>query len=74
MGGSSPGRTTNTEEFDNSTWTEVANLSNARGYLAGSGTNTSATLAIAGNLASGSDGVTTEEWSGSTITTKVLTD
>jgi len=76
MGGLSPGRTANTEEWDNSTWTEVANLSNARGYLAGSGTGASATLAIAGNLGPGgaSDGVTTEEWSGSTITTKVLTD
>ena len=60
-----------TEEWNGSSWTEVADLSTARQALGGNGTTTSA-------LAFGGEGTAitaeTEEWAGSSIASKVLTD
>ena len=60
-----------TEDWNGSTWQEVADLNTTRGSHAGTGTNTAA-LNISGYESTVSTAV--EEWSGSTITTKVLTD
>ena len=48
-----------TEEWNGTNWTEVADLSTARHYLAGAGT-TSAGIAVGGDPALSS----TEEWTG----------
>ena len=62
----------NNEIWDGVSWREVADLNTARGNNAASGTTT------AGFVFSGEHppGATTssEEWSGNTVTTKVLTD
>ena len=70
IGGAAPGGSSaNTEEWNGASWTEIANLNTARGDLTGSGTTSSA-------VSGGADPASTvaEEWSGSSNTTKVLTD
>ena len=67
----SPGFTANAETYNGSTWTEVANLGTARGYLACGGTSVSA-IATGGRNPGSSFLANTEEWtvpaSNSTIT------
>jgi hypothetical protein len=64
-----------TEDWNGVSWSEVADLSVGRGYLGGTGTKTNA-LAIGGqrNVSPGAQTALTEEWSGSSISTEVLTD
>ena len=65
-----------TEDWNGVSWVEVADLSTARAYsLAGGGTTTAGFVA-GGQTASGGANKTaaTEEWSGSSVATKVLTD
>ena len=62
------------EEWSGVSWAEVADLSTARGYgLAGGGTTTAGFVA-GGQTAPGSPNVSglTEEWSGSSSTTKTI--
>ena len=68
FGGNAPGVTANTELWDGSSWTEVANMGTARYGLVGTGTKSTA-------LQAGGYGDTdgTEEWS-STVTLKTVTD
>ena len=68
--GFAPGATANTEAFNGTSWTEVANLANARYTTTGSGVGN-------GALASGSDNngnaaVASEEWTISTFVTKTF--
>ena len=71
-GETSPGTDqASTEEWNGTIWVEVADLSTARAYLGGAGTTT-AGIVMGGNT--GSVSAATEEWSGSSVTTKVLTD
>ena len=67
FGGDSPGPTfyNNTESYDGTSWTEVNNLNTARGYAAGSGTQTSA-LYYGGST--GSMSALTEKWNGTNWT------
>ena len=58
------------EEWNGSSWTEIADLSTGRGGLGGAGTST-AGLVFGGEVGPRQQ---TEEWNGSSITTKVLTD
>ena len=69
MGGKSP-TITNVEDWNGASWSEVADINTSRRSLGGAGTTT------AGLAFGGTPPVTgaTEEWSGSSITTKVLTD
>ena len=69
FGGESPPVTGATEDWNGVNWVEVADMSVARSDGNGAGTSTSA-LAFGGTSPSSS----TEEWSGSSITSKVLTD
>jgi len=55
-----PGKTVNTELYDGSTWTEVANIANGRRSFGGAGTTASA-LFFGGEPPSGAG--LTEEWS-----------
>ena len=55
-----PGKTVNTEFYDGSTWTEVANIANARRSVGNAGSTTSA-LFFGGEPPSGNG--LTEEWS-----------
>ena len=62
---------TTTEEWNGGSWTEVADLSTGRHGLDGSGTSTAA-LAAGGDAPGNTNA--TEEWSGSSIATNILTD
>jgi len=73
FGGNTPPVTAVTEDWNGATWTEVADLSTARRTLAGSNTSTTAAAAFGGKTATAITAAT-EEWSGSSVTTKVLTD
>ena len=74
FGGTTPPRTAITESYNGTSWTEVANLSTARYDLTGAQQGgTSDNLAIGGNTAP-AQVASTEEWSGSSTTTKVLSD
>ena len=64
-----PGFAAITEDWTGVTWQEVADLSTARDHLAGSGIITSA-LASGGNT--GSLSAATEEWNGTSNTTKTV--
>ena len=73
-GGDTPGFSTNTEDWNGTGWTEVADLNQARRNHAASGTS-SAGFIFSGSIPPSTNNATSsEEWSGSTITTKVLTD
>ena len=72
FGGNTSTIVTNTEDWNGSTWAEVADLSTGRVGLGGSGT-TAAGLAFGGEDATAVT-TATEEWSGSSNLTKVLTD
>ena len=62
-----------TEEYNGTSWTEVADLSPARRYLAGAGTQSSA-LAFGGMLSTSAVG-TTQEWLGAGAgVTRTFTD
>jgi hypothetical protein len=65
-----PGVTANTEKWNGSSWTELANLSTARNYLAGFGTQTAAVAAGgAGTVPSPPNRLTAvEEYNGSSWT------
>ena len=58
-----------TEEWNGVSWVEVADLSTARAYLGGAGTTT-AGIVMGGNT--GSVSAATEEWSGTSTTTKTI--
>jgi len=60
--GGAPPSTANTESYNGTNWTEVADLATARKELAGAGVNNSGGLAISG--AAPSYTAVTEEWSG----------
>ena len=60
-----------TEEWNGASWVEVADLSTARGRLSMAGTSTAA---VASSGQTPSITTATEDWSGSSVTTKVLTD
>ena len=70
-GEASPGYVANTEDWNGNNWTEVSDLNTAAIELSGSGTTTS-TISNLGQAPS--VGALAEEWSGSSTTTKVLTD
>ena len=70
-GEASPGYVANTEDWNGNNWTEVSDLNTAAIQLSGSGTTTS-TISNLGQAPS--VGALAEEWSGSSTTTKVLTD
>ena len=72
FGGTSPARAL-TEDWNGNNWTEVGDLNTGRGYHMGAGTSTAA-LSIAGTPDGSANTTAVEEWSGSSITTKVLTD
>ena len=69
--GGGPPSTGNTEEWNGSSWAEVANLSVARRQLGGAGT-VDAALAFGGDVPPNS--ASTEEWSSSSNVVKTLTD
>jgi hypothetical protein len=69
--GGGPGTKAVTEDWNGASWSEVADLNVARVSLAGAGTLTSA-LAFGGYTTAAT--ASTEEWSGSSIASKVLTD
>ena len=73
VGGGTPGNSALAEDWNGASWSEVADLNTARANLssARSGTTTNG-LVFAGN--SGSVTGATEEWSGNSVLTKVLTD
>ena len=64
----------NTEDWNGNNWTEVADLNTARKHLsrASAGTTTNG-LVYVGDI-SGTKTAESEEWSGSSILTKILTD
>ena len=72
FGGSRPGRIALTEDWNGISWDEIGDLNAAVNYSGGAGTATAA-LSIGGDLGPASTG-NVEEWSGTTTTTKVLTD
>ena len=72
FGGSRPGRIALTEDWNGISWAEIGDLNAAVNYSGGAGTATAA-LSIGGDLGPASTG-NVEEWSGTTTTTKVLTD
>ena len=61
-----------TEDWNGVSWAEVADTSQSAGRRGSAGTNSNA-LAIGGRTATANISAT-EEWSGSSIITKVLTD
>ena len=66
--------TAKNEDWNGASWVEVADLSAIRGNSEGAGTST-AGFAFGGDTPPGSTVTTaTEEWSGSSVTIKVLTD
>ena len=71
-GGESPGYTANTEEWNGASWVEVANLNLARG--SGGNTGSTSSSIYAGGTSPPGSRSEAEEWSGSSNTTKVLTD
>ena len=73
FGGTSPARAL-TEDWNGNNWTEVGDLNTARDLLAGAGaTGNTAALAFGGETSPGVSNLT-EDWSGSSLTSKVLTD
>ena len=77
FGGSSPaappGAKALTEQWDGTSWAEVAALATARAQLGGTGT-TSAGLAFGGIVAGTPTIMTnTEEWTGAPVTAKTVT-
>ena len=72
FGGTSPSAVkANTEFYDGSTWTELADLATARYYLGGAGTSSSA-LAI-GGIAAPAETAATEEWTAPDVVINTLT-
>jgi hypothetical protein len=71
FGGDSSGVKANTEFYDGSTWTELADLATARYYLGGAGTSSSA-LAI-GGIAAPAETAATEEWTAPDVVINTLT-
>ena len=61
------------KDWNGAAWSEVADLSTARRTLAGSDTSITSAVAFGGKTATAITAAT-EEWSGSSVTTKVLTD
>ena len=61
----------NVEEWNGVSWVEVADISTARYGLGGTGT-TSLALAFAGGPSPGASAIATEEWSGTSNTTKTI--
>jgi hypothetical protein len=76
FGGSAPpGYLAITEEWNGVSWVELADLSTARLLTSGAAGYTSTTtagLAFGGETEPGAVQSATEEWSGSTITTKTV--
>ena len=62
FGGTAPGHTANTEQYDGTTWTEVANMSLASAGRGAIGTTRSAIAAGAITPPGSTYVVTTEEW------------
>ena len=63
------------EEWDGVSWTEIADLSAAkRQFGSGARGTTTSGMAISGQQTGGSIVATVEEWSSSSVETKVLTD
>jgi hypothetical protein len=60
-----------TEDWNGASWTEVADLSTAR-YSHGGGGSITSSIAFGGYTTTAI--ASTEEWSGSSVETKVLTD
>ena len=73
FGGYPPGGIALTEDWNGVSWVEVGDLNTGRAYHMGAGTSTAA-LSIAGTPGGSANTTAVEEWSGSSITTKVLTD
>ena len=74
ISGTVPPISVKTEEWNGVSWVETSDLNVGHAGGAGCGTSTNA-IAFAGSPGSPLDyGVHTEEWSGSSVTTKVLTD
>ena len=69
----SPNVTANTEDWNGASWSEVANLPGTRKSISGAG-NTTNGLAFGGTTDGSTVTATTQEWSGSSVETKVLTD
>ena len=69
FGGNTPPATAKTEDWNGNNFTEVGDLNTAVNSNAGCG---SATAALSAGSATSSSA--SEEWSGSSVTTKVLTD
>ena len=70
-GGSPAGNVALTEDWNGASWSEVGDLSTARTQGSGTGTSTNA-LAFGGEVPPATGA--TEEWSSSSISSKVLTD
>ena len=70
--GGSPTPTANTESYNGTNWTEVADLSTGRRQLTGAGTSSNG-VAFGGRAAPAISAAT-EEWSSTTNTVKTLTD
>ena len=71
-GGANPSVQTNTELWNGVSWVETSDMNTARQSGGSAGTQSGGGLAFGGNT--GSDTAISEEWSSSSITTKVLTD
>ena len=62
-----------TEDWNGASWSEVADLTTARANLAAASQSTTSSVTFGGNNPSPVTAAT-EEWSGSSSLTKVLTD
>ena len=67
----SPNVTVNTEDWNGASWSEVANLTGSRKSISGAG-NTTNGLAFGGTTDGSTVTATTQEWSGSSNTTKTI--
>ena len=68
VGPGSPGKTVNAEQYDGSSWTEVANVNAVRGTVGGGGTLTASTFAGGEIPSAPSNSSAHEQWDGSSWT------
>jgi len=68
FGGRNPAYTTETESYNGTSWTEVADLNTARDLMAGAGADNTASLAWGGRESDPTASAKTESWNGASWT------
>ena len=66
-----PGSTANTEDWNGTSWVEVANLSGIRRQMGSTGSSTNA-LAFGGETPGADVNTSAEDWTGSSTATKTI--